>query len=390
MQSLFKPINPFYFEAQGNQEDLIQEILDDVILTCSGLIMDIENGKIEASVLKNEIAKKVQGHKGVFQPEVLKMQIYSMIYGYGLLEAYVEDATYTDIDMPRFNFALGKRFGKIERLPVKFASELDFERFCKLLVIRNGGVINAVDNHCRVSDKVNKLRINVCISPRNATGPSLNIRKHRQEALGLEELKDLSFLDEALLNQIYDLNASRKNFVICGKGASGKTTLLRAIINASPVEERTLICESDTEIYPEHPNSIVQHIVKSRNEKHQVTLEGLIREGLTMSLDTYCIGEITGAEAWPFIKAGHTDHRVMATIHASSAHDALERLYMLVENETRMSECHLKKMIAHTVQIIFYIRNFKVCEVIEIIGYDPKKESYIINRLYQLREEVTP
>lgn len=388
MQSLFKPINPIYLEPQGTQEELIQEILDEVILSCSGLIMDIEHGKVDAGVLKNEIAKKVKGHKGVFQPEFLIGQIYSLIYGYGLLEPYVEDTTYTDIDMPRFNFAMGKRLGKIEILPVKFPSEVDFERFCKLLVIRNGGVINAVDNHCRVSDKEKKLRINVCIAPRNASGASLNIRKHSQKALGLLELKQLGFLDGPLMEQIHALNARQKSYVICGKGASGKTTLLRAMLNASPIHERILVCESDTELYPEHPNTIVQHILKSRNEKHQVTLEALIREGLTMSLDTYCIGEITGPEAWPFIKAGHTDHRVVATLHASSAQDALERLYMLVENETKMSEAHLKKMIAHSVPIIFYIKNFKVHEVLEVFKYDCLNNRYEWNILYHHQEEV--
>ena len=40
-----------------------------------------------------------------------------------------------------------------------------------------------------------------------------------------------------------------------------------------------------------------------------MTLKDLVLDGLTMSLDTYCVGEITGDEAWEFIKAAFSGHR---------------------------------------------------------------------------------
>lgn len=381
--SLFKPLASSLQTATLTQEGIIQEILDAVLFECSSLIADIENRKVDPLLLKNEIHKRVDAHKGIFKPDAIKDEIYSIIYGYGILEAYVEDETFSDIDIPRYDYILGKKNGQVEKLPIQFESELVFERFCKLLIIRHGGVINAVDSHCRVSDRIKKLRINVCISPRNVMGTSLNIRKHRYKAYTFDELRDLDFIDEAAFEVLKDMNSAAESFVICGKGGSGKTTLMRSLIENTGERERVLICESDAEIFPQKKNVIVQQIVKSRNRIHDVTLDLLIQEGLTMSLDAYCVGEITGAEAWPFVKAGHTDHRIMGTLHSSGAKDALDRLYMLVENETRISESHLKGMIAHGVHKIIYVKGFKLMEIVKVLPYNHEVGHFEVEKLYQ-------
>lgn len=67
--------------------------------------------------------------------------------------------------------------------PSFFWRRRKFLNFSKLVVIRNGGIINEKDCHARVSDSKFKLRINVTIGPRNVSGPSMTIRKHRQNPM---------------------------------------------------------------------------------------------------------------------------------------------------------------------------------------------------------------
>lgn len=105
-----------------------------------------------------------------------------------------------------------------------------------------------------------------------------------------------------------------------------------------------------------------------------------------MSLDTYCIGEIVGGEAWDFIKAGYTDHRVMATIHASNARDALDRLLMLIENETRIKQAQLMQMISRSVGYIIYIQSFKISEIIKVSHYDSDLSEYVTECAYSMTE----
>lgn len=357
-------------------------LLDEIVYEYAALIADIEDGKVAPSYLKKEIEKKVDQQKGLFKAEQIKKEIFDTIYGYGLLQSFILDPDVSDIDIPRFDFILIKRFGCYVHINETFSCEESFEQFCRLLIIRHGGVINAVDAHCRVSDKNNRLRINVSIPPRNATGTSLNIRKHRHCAYEYEALEQLNFLDEQSRKIIEEANRSGKNILVCGKGASGKTTLLRTLIETGDKFERMLICESDTELYPQKKNTIVQHIEKRRNKRGSGSLESLIKEGLTMSLDAYCIGEITGSEAWPFVKAGYTDHRILGTLHAQSSFDALERLLMLMENETRIEEAALKNILANSMEIIIYLRNFSVHEIINVKDYDKHRKAYEYEVLY--------
>ncbi len=380
IRSIYETVALEKLPTYNSKSDIVQTIIDEILLEYTSLIADIEDQRVDASLLKKEISKKVDQRKGLYDAEGVKTQIFDAIYGYGILEPFIKDSRYTDIDAPRYDFITGKCNGKMEVLPIVFDNERVFERFCRLIIVRHGGVINAVDTHCRVSDRQNKMRINVCIAPRNASGTSLNIRKHREKAYSFDALVDLDFMTPEVVSILEAANKNRESLLICGKGASGKTTLLRTLIDSGAPDERVLICEADTEIYPEKKNTIVQQIQKQRAA---VTLETLIREGLTMSLDTYCIGEITGSEAFPFVRAGHTDHRVLATLHASGAADALDRLLMLIENETDMSESALKKMIAHSVDKIIYLKNFKVEEILVVKPYRKTVEDFETTCVYK-------
>jgi pilus assembly protein CpaF len=386
IQSLNVPYDGKKISEFHTNSTIVSKLLDQIIIDFAGLIADIEDQKVDKSVLDKEIEKRISSQKGIYEPDEVKQLIFDTIYGYGALQPLISDSNISDIDIPRYDYILIKREGQIEKSPLKFESEAEFERFCKLLIIRHGGMINEVDNHCRVSDKVNHLRINVCIPPRNVNGTSLNIRKHAIQSLHYSKLRQLGFIDERSHNILTDLNLTKSNVLICGKGAAGKTTLLRTLIDSGDDYERVLICETDVELYPQKQNVIVQSIKKNEFGGKTMTLSDLIREGLTMSLDTYCIGEIVGGEAWDFIKAGYTDHRVMATIHASNAHDALDRLLMLIENETRIMQTQLMQMISKSVGYIIYVHAFKLTEIIKVHGYDPEHSKYMTDCVYNLNE----
>ncbi len=382
IKSLSMPYESSVREVNFSQMALVNKLLDEILVEYSELISDIENKRAPSSVLKLEIEKKVSKEKGIFDSESVKNLLFDTLYGYGSLQALVLDDDITDIDIPRFNYVLIKRKGVIEKSPLVFASEEEFERLCKLLIIRHGGIINEVDNHCRVSDKVNYLRINVSIPPRNAYGAKMNIRKHKPIAYSFEDLLKLDFLDEVSKKWLTIINHNKSNFIICGKGASGKTTLLRTMIENGDEYERVLICESDVELYPQKPNTIVQYIKKNQLGGKMVTLSDLIKEGLTMSLDSYCIGEIVGQESWDFIKAGYSDHRVMATLHASGSHDALDRMMLLSENETRFNPDKMMQLIGKAVQYIIYVSHFQVQEIWHVLGYDPTSQQYVMKTEY--------
>ena len=178
-------------------------------------------------------------------------------------------------------------------------------------------------------------------------------------------------------NILFDLAHQDASVIFCGKGASGKTTLLRAFINSMPLMERILVVESDSEIYPEKPYCIAQRIKKSNEGGRTVTLKELVADGLTMSLDTYCVGEIVGDEAWEFLRAAFSGHKCLATTHSESAQDTMDRLLTLARPASYgESETVLKRMIARGLDAVVYMSAFKVMEIKKIIDYDSEKNTY--------------
>lgn len=345
-------------------QEITQEILEVLIEEKWQLIYEIKRGSQDIQLLKDEVEKKLIEKYFFVNKEDVLQDIVNHLFGYGILQELIDDVGITDIDVINYNYITYKKDGKRFVSDVAFDSEQSLNHFAQLMVIRNGGVINSNDSHSRVSDERNRLRINVSIPPRNVGGSSFCIRKHRVEHFSLEMLKKKGMLNAYQYDFIKNAAKLDYKILVCGKGGAGKTTLLRAILDIQPEDDRVLVCESDTELYPEGNQFIVQRIKKGSEGGKRVTLNDLVKDGLTMSLDTYCVGEIVGEEAWEFIKAGYTDHKIYGTIHAKGAESAIYRLMTLIETTTRLSEETMLKMISESIDIVIYLKSFKVCEMV--------------------------
>lgn len=368
---------------------IVSAITNNILREWPGLVADVSAGRADRSILETAVIKDIDTNKyhcGLYRDELIR-KVFDYMFGYGILQSYIDDEDITDIDGTRYNQFAIKRHGVRSKIPVAFESEKAFEAYCKLVAIRNGGILNENDSHCRVSDEKNRLRINVSIKPRNIAGPSISIRKHRRTSYTAEDLLYLGMLDRDTYALLKELSETDASILFCGKGAAGKTTLMRAFINMLPEMERVLIAESDAEIYPDKPYCIEQRIKKQNEGGRPVTLRDLVRDGLTMSLDTYCVGEITGDEAWEFVKAAYTGHRGIATIHSESGQDVFARMLTLCKGANiSESEKTVKEMLAGSIDVIFYLKEFKVIQVLEVLGYNAPKDLFEYRILYCRKE----
>jgi len=369
----------------GDINTLVSNITFDILKDCPGLVADVANGLVEKAVLEKAVIKNIDRHKyhfGLFREQLIR-KVFDFMFGYGELQQYIEDESISDIDGTKFNEFVIKRNGVRQKVDINFGNERIFDTYCKLIAIRNGGILNENDSHCRVTDERYRLRINVSIKPRNISSPAISIRKHRMNSYTLHDLLCLGMMDEDTFNLIKRLAASDATVIFCGKGAAGKTTLMRAFVNSLPEMERVLIVESDAEIYPTKPYCIEQRVKKQNEGGRQVTLRDLVRDGLTMSLDTYCIGEITGDEAWEFVKAAFTGHRGIATTHSESAEDAFGRLLTLSKGANiGESEKTIKEMLAKSIDYIFYLKDFKIVDILQVQRYSPEADKFEYKRLF--------
>lgn len=374
----------------NNIIELVNEITGEILGDVPYIVADVANNKQDREVLETEIIKRLDSMK-VSPPgkrnDFIK-KVFDFMFGYGQLQPYIEDEEISDIDGTGYREFVVKKNGKRKKIEVDFGCDERLDTYCRLIAVRNKGLLNENDSHCRVTDEKMRLRINLSIKPRNIFSPSINIRKHRMKSYTLKELNELGMINDIVLKYFNNLANTDYSVVFCGKGAAGKTTLLRAFVNSLPEMERVLITESDSEIYPDKPYCIQQRIKKSSEGGREVTLKDLVRDGLTMSLDTYVIGEITGSESLDFIKACFSGHRGLATTHSENAKEALTRLMTLGRSEKNQEkEETINEMLASGIDVIVYLKNFKVEEILKVNGWNKEKKTFSLEMLYNCKKD---
>ena len=283
-----------------------------------------------------------------------------------------------------------KDFGKWEKVKDKFTNEIDYLNFVRYCVLKNGGKITNETPMVTCSDRVNNLRIEVGIEPVNVGCPSLVIRIHRPNGIShLEDLKkeNVEMINEDIYKFLTKAIISGCNIVISGKGGSGKTTLMRNLINKIPDNLSITSCEETAELYSTHPNIIQREILSNRNKNKNITLAMLTAHSLVMSNDVIVIGELKGEEAMVFFDAISTGHRGYATVHSDSSKNTIDRLVTLMKRDAKAqmyTDKYLRKLLGFSVDLIIYMSNFKVQEITEV-GIDEEIDDIKYNPLFEFK-----
>lgn len=104
-----------------------------------------------------------------------------------------------------------------------------------------------------------------------------------------------AFLEAAVLNE--------KNIVVAGETNSGKTTLMKMLIDFIPVSERLITIEDTNEItFHEHKN-YVQLFYPSEAKTHDIlTASSLLKSCLRMNPDRILLAELRSGETFDFIR----------------------------------------------------------------------------------------
>jgi pilus assembly protein CpaF len=159
--------------------------------------------------------------------------------------------------------------------------------------------------------------------------PAVTIRKFTSRNFTLADLVRGGMLTEEQVSTLTYAVRTGENILIAGGTGSGKTTLLNVLADAIPEDDRILIIEDTAELHIRKPH-IVSAESQTDTHRSQVTFDDLLKAVLRHRPDRILVGEVRGAEARTLLDAMNTGHRgTMATIHASSAEEALHRLATL-------------------------------------------------------------
>jgi type IV secretion system protein VirB11 len=201
-------------------------------------------------------------------------------------------------------------------------------------------------------------RVQVVSPPATRGGLAMAVRKHLISDMSLEELSrdglfeaaartdpardaaadaDLEALLDAKDGKGADLIGflklavrRRKTVVISGGTASGKTTLLNALVKEIARSERLVVIEDAPEIRLDHPNSVGLVAVRGDLGEAQVDADTLLAAALRLRPDRILLGELRGREAFAWLRAVNSGHPgSITTVHADSPAGALDQIALL-------------------------------------------------------------
>ena len=376
-------INPFKLQNEGkesinNENQKTNFNLDEIIVklrehTINKYMEYLQEGlKLK---LKEKLYEDIFEMYGINQKEKIEEIINILLdkmFGYGILQKYIDDEEITDIRAVSFNSIFVKKYGKWKKVNDTFCNEKEFNDYIRYCALKNNANINYDTPVITISDKIYNLRIEMGIEPVNVKSSNIVIRIHRvNQSISLETLFIVyGMLDANSYKIIIDAINLEKNIILSGKGGSGKTTLLRSIIQKLPDNKSISINEETAELNIQNKNVIQREVIENRENSKKITLEKLMKQSLVMSNDVIVVGEMKGKETSVFIDAISTGHIGYATVHSDSANNTINRLVTLFKRDERVQaykEEFVKQLLVNSIDFIIYLENFKVVQIIKKI-----------------------
>lgn len=314
------------------------------------------------------------------------------IWGYGIIDDLIHDKEISDIKLYNAKNIQIKRLGKRGGCDITFEDEKDYNRFVTKILERNKinlGTANAIQTFTDSEQSDFILRVTV-ISALVADSKItlMTIRKIPKEKYTLEDLKKAGMfgnkIPDEIIGILVDAALYGKGMLFTGKGASGKTTLMNALISEIPHDESVMICQENAELFDlKHPNLFSAHVITNNGDsKISYDLGDLTRAALLVDLDRVIVGEVKeGSEAAGLSKASMTGHKCWTSVHGENCEMAVDKMADYISQATGYSTRDSLKQL-QGFEYVVHLRNYQVDEIIRIAGWDAKSERLIFEEVY--------
>lgn len=366
----------YLMREQIEIDNILDELLDYFIHVERQTLLLVQRGVKPRKVLL-EAADRYLTERAIPKTtrELIINHFSKFIWGYYILEEAINDHDISDIKVLSADNVRIKRKGKRMGTDIRFPSNADYKRFVSMVAVKNKtnlADINAIQSFTdKESNKDFILRFNIATEFVNSANvPYMHIRKIPKNKHTVNNLIELGMLDGGKAEYLINAAKESSGILFAGKGASGKTTLMNALIEHIPHDKSGLVIQENEELFSNtHPDLMFQHIVSAHGEgKIKYDLKDLSRNGLLTDLDYFIIGEIKGGEALYLLNAGYTGHRCWASVHGMSSREAIDKLSDYVKYESDYSLNDIRKMLMG-MKTIVYMKDFCVSEISEIKEY---------------------
>ncbi|MFH1404123.1 MAG: type II/IV secretion system ATPase subunit [Candidatus Altiarchaeota archaeon] len=227
-------------------------------------------------------------------------------------------------------------------------------------------------------------RVNATLYPISTKGNTITIRRFSRTPWTVINLikEDVKTLDPEVAAFLWLAVEYELSILVAGGTASGKTTVLNAIMPFMPANQRILSLEDTRELNLPDFLQWVPMTIRPPNPEGDggVEMIDLLKNALRMRPDRVIVGEVRAAkETEVLFEAMHTGHSVYSTFHAETGQEVVDRITSPPMNipSAVMNSLHL---------IVVQYRNRRTrqrrtMEVVELLKDDVNKPR--LNTLYQ-------
>ena len=244
-----------------------------------------------------------------------------------LNDNYLEEIVINNSEEPVWVYH--KKFGWV-KTTINFKNEETIYNYMAAIGRKVGRQITNIhplmDAHLSTGD-----RVNATLFPISTKGNTITIRRFSRSPWTIINMIDpkIKTLSIEVASVIWLAMQYELNILVVGGTASGKTSLLNALIPFTPPNQRILSIEDTREIQLPKYLHWIPFSAREPNPEGQggVSMLDLLANSLRMRPDRIIVGEIRRAkEAEVMFEAIRTGHSAYATFHSDTADQAYKRL----------------------------------------------------------------
>ncbi len=270
------------------------------------------------------------------QARRLRQELEADVLGAGPLQPYLDDPAITEV-MVFGRSVWVEKGGRIESaLPLE--SDRQAFQVAENLAQKAGRRLQRAKPLLNITWRDGS-RINLVHPSAGAGKVAITIRKRdKSQALELPDLIASHALSDAMAEFLVWVVRGRLNVLIAGSTGSGKTTVLRALANASLSDpsERVIVLEDTEELRLAHPHTVSLVAVDAGSERDggvTITVRDLLLNSFRMRPDRLVLGEVRGEESLDAIEAGKAEHGGMLfTMHLRKPEELGPRMYWIAQH----------------------------------------------------------
>jgi pilus assembly protein CpaF len=305
------------------------------------------------------------------------------------MQKLILDSTISDLMINGTTGVFADRNGVVEHIPLTIALTTDTLLAATQQIARKLGQNLSDQNPILNTRLPDGSRVAVVGPPASINGITMTIRKFNRW-YSSDELIASGSLPKDVRDAVVGFIGEKKNGIISGGTGSGKTTLMKSLLDHIPVNERLLIIEQPAELKVSHPNAVRWEAVEEIPGQVAITPSELLAAALRHRPDRIIMGEIRNECGYDLLQAMNTGHGgTLSTIHAKSALDALNRLSNLALSACpNLNHAFMRAETAQAIDFVLYCERDhagrrRVRELITVAGYSHADQCFQTEDIYR-------